>query len=183
MNTYINLDGEVHSYDYAERIVLQNGDAGVYGRKIYLLHHGNECSLWILYDTCIDSDYFESVKISRNDEKKALEANPTSPMCVLNGIQDKYTIEANNRVVQIVVRTSSGIDVPLTLAKKKYGNTWWEHNDFEQIYNEWCRAIGKQIPETESEEWEEDNDYVEQEVPVIKINWNYIMSFAHLIGI
>ena len=48
--------------------------------------------------------------------------------------------------------TSSGIDVPLTLAKKKYGNTWWEHNDFEQIYNEWCRAIGKQIPETESEE-------------------------------
>lgn len=165
MNTYTNLDGEVHSYDYAEQILLSNSDKDVYRRrKLYLLHHGNECSLWILYNVFIDSDYFESIGISRNDEKKALEANPTFPMCVLEGIQDKYTIEANNIIIQIVVRTSSGIDVPLTLATKKYGDTGWNSNDFDKIYNEWCKAIGKQIPETGSEEWEEDNDYVEQEV-------------------
>ena len=85
-------------------------------------------------------------------------------MCVLRGIQDKYTIEGNNRVVQIVVRTYSGIDVPLTLAKKKYGDTNWKYSVFDQIYDEWCRAIGKQIPKTESEECEENNEDVEQKV-------------------
>lgn len=164
MNTYTNLDGEVHSYDYAEQILLSNSDKDVYRRrKLYLLHHGNECSLWILYNVFIDSDYFESIGISRNDEKKALEANPTFPMCVLEGIQDKYTIEANNIIIKIVVRTSSGIDVPLTLATKKYGDTGWNSNDFDKIYNEWCKAIGKQIPETENDEYDEYDEYDECE--------------------
>ena len=153
INTYTNLDGEVHSYDYAEQILLSNIDIElkVNQRELYLLHHGNECSLWILYDKWKDRDYFDNIEISDRAYKDALEAKPTSPMCVLEGIQDKYTIEANDRVVQIVVRTSSGIDVPLTLAKKKYGDTSWRHNDFEQIYNEWCKTTGKHIPESEIE--------------------------------
>ena len=164
INTYTNLEGEIHSYDYAELIVSQNGDKVADERKMYLLHHGNECSLWILYDSNLDWNYFHAVGISSYDKKKALEANPTSPMCVLEGIQDKYTIEANKSVVQIVVRTSSGIDVPLILAKKKYGDTSWTYNDFDKIYKEWCRAIGKQIPKTESEECEENIEDEEQEV-------------------
>lgn len=174
MTTYINLDGEVHSYDYAEQIVLPNSDKVVGRRKLYLLHHGNECSLWILYNVFIDSDYFESIGISRNDEKKALEANPTFPMCVLEGIQDKYTIEANNIIIKIVVRTSSGIDVPLTLATMKYGNTGWSSNDFDKIYNEWCKAIGKQIPETENDEYDEYDECEEDNGTIwgySKIEW------------
>lgn len=151
MNTYTNLDGEVHSYDYAEQIVLPDATAVLDQRKMYLLHHANECSLWILYDIWWDSDYFDNIDISNRAYEDALEAKPTSPMCVLEGIQDKYTIEVNNRVVQIVVRTSSGIEVPLTLAKKKYRDTSWSHNNFNKIYNEWCKATGKPIPESEIE--------------------------------
>lgn len=153
MNTYTNLDGEVHSYDYAEQILLSNIDLEieVNQRELYLLHHGNECSLWILYDRWKDRDYFNNIEISNRAYEDALEAKPASPMCVLEGIQDKYTIEANNIIIQIVVHTSHGIDVPLTLAKKKYGDTFWRHNNFEQIYNEWCKATGKHIPESEIE--------------------------------
>lgn len=151
INTYTNLEGELHSYDYAEQIVLPDATAVLCKRKMYLLHHANECSLWILYDSWEDRDYFNNIYISNRAYEDALEAEPTSPMCVLEGIQDKYTIEVNNRVVQIVVRTSSGIDVPLTLAKKKYGDTSWSHNNFDKIYNEWCKATGKHIPESEIE--------------------------------
>lgn len=169
MNTYTNLEGEVHSYDYAELIVYPNIDKFFWSRKIYLLHHGNECSLWILYSLIADENYFENTGIyngihwSNSEQQikaweKRVETNPAYPICVLEGIQDKYTFEVNNRVVQIVVRTSSGVDVPITLAKEDPRNTTrYLTNDFKQIYNEWCRAIGKQILKTESEECEENN--------------------------
>lgn len=169
MNTYTNLEGEVHSYDYAELIVYPHIDKFYRSRKIYLLHHGNECSLWILYSRVVDNDYFENTGIyddihwsnskqRRKTWEKHVETNPAYPICVLEGIQDKYTFEVNNRVVQIVVRTSSGVDVPITLAKEDPRDTTrYLTNDFKQIYNEWCRAIGKQILKTESEECEENN--------------------------
>ena len=52
MHTYINLEGEEHSFEYAESIEIE----GFYYRNIYLLHKGDEHSLWITYDKIYDKD-------------------------------------------------------------------------------------------------------------------------------
>lgn len=157
INTYITLEGEVHSYDYAERVELHNA-ARAASRKMYLLHRSDECSLWIFYDDCLDRDCFGKAGISDTAREAALNAEPTYPICVLEGIQSQYSVVVNDRVVQIIVRTLSGRDVPITLAKKKRGETRWTKHNFEQVYKEWCRAKRKHDQEIVLEELEKRGD-------------------------
>lgn len=148
INTYTNFEGAVHTYDYAEQIILSNSHA--YRREMYLLHHGKECSLWILYDEFLDRNYFSKNKISSSAQRDALEANPVSPMCVFEGIQNQYNIKTNNEVVQIIVRTSEK-DVPLTLAKKKQESTIWKYNNCDEIYEEWRKVVSEQVKEPKAQ--------------------------------
>ena len=146
INTYTNLEGEVHSYDYAEQVVIQHEDYYSRSRNMYLLHQGDKCSLWIVYDEKIDKKYFDEIKLPFEEEQNAMKGAPTSPMCVLEELNGDYEIKSSNTRLQIVLRTIKDVDIVLTIASKKDKAEWryarsdfWpsDFHDFDEIYNEW----------------------------------------------
>ena len=150
INTYTNLDGKVHSYDYAEEIVIKCDDSFIQQRSIFLLHQGNKCSLWILYNQYLDEEYFDSIELSDEQYDDIMSHDTKSPICVLEGIYENYKLERTNTRLQIALRTVEDIDVVLTLAKKTYdedGDAEWIEYDFNHIYKQWCKAIKKQVPQ------------------------------------
>lgn len=150
INTYTNLDGKVHSYDYAEKIVIKCDDSFIQQRSIYLLHQGNKCSLWILYNQYLDEEYFDSIELSDDQYDDIMNHDTKSPICVLEGIYEEYKFKRSNTKLQIALRTVEDIDVVLTLAKKTYdedGDAEWIEYDFNHIYKQWCKAIKKQVPQ------------------------------------
>ena len=176
INTYTNLEGEVHSYDYAEKIKFKDISA-LAERKMYLLHQGDECSLWIVYDEKIDEEYFDEIKLPFEEVRNAMEGAPTSPICVLEGLNGDYEFKSSNTKLQIVLRTIKDVDIVLTIASRKdkaewkYSNYWKspDFHDFDEIYNEWCIATGKkavqqveqkvQLEQTELDEEDDYNEY------------------------
>lgn len=103
INTYINLVGEKQSFEYAEAIEVEDINT-----ELFLLHKGNECSIWLPNDT-----------------------NPEAPTYVLDGIQKYYRIEKQNDNTQIILKTLNNIEVALTLSKS---NNECSNDD---IYREW----------------------------------------------
>ena len=105
-------------------------------------------------------------------------------MCIIEGIQNFYEIRKEKGKILLLLRTNDGIDVSITLG---YENSEEDEDDviyydcaIDKIYNEWCKAIGKQIPETENEECEE-NEKCEQNEECKKNNnvavWVAIIFF------
>ncbi len=101
-HTYINLEGEKQSFEYAEAIELKD----VY-TKLFLLHKGNEVSLWLACDKKRKGDY------------------------VIDGIQKYYRIEKQNENTQIILKTLNNIEVALTLAESD------NECSIDDIYKEW----------------------------------------------
>lgn len=165
INTYTNLEGEVHSYDYAEQVVIKHEDYFARSRNMYLLHQGDECSLWIVYNEILDREYFDEIKLPFEEITHAMEGTPTSPMCVLEGLNGDYEIKSSNTQLQIALRTIKDVDIVLTIASKKNKYKWASH-DFDEIYKEWCIATGKravqqvkQKVQLEQTELDEEDDY------------------------
>lgn len=155
INTYTNLEGKVHSYDYAEQIVIKCDNSFIQLRNIYLLHQGNQCSLWILYNSILDEEYFDNIELSDEQYDDIMSHNTKSPICVLEGIYEDYKLKMSKTKLQIALRTVENIDVVLTLAKKNYdedGDAEWIEYDFNHIYKQWCKAIKKQVPQDNAPE-------------------------------
>lgn len=147
INTYTNLKNEVHSYDYAEQVVMERDTAwDIYAgkREMYLLHRGNECSLWICYNKDIDGKYFDALKLSYEDKEAAMNGSHTSPMCVLEGIRKVYEFKLNNNKLQLALQTIENVDVLITFARKNDDHSkFFINHDISEIYKEWCIAIRK----------------------------------------
>lgn len=103
INTYINLVGEKQSFEYAEAIEVEDINT-----ELFLLHKGNECSLWLPNDT-----------------------NPEAPTYILDGIQKYYRIEKQNDNTQIILKTLNNIEIALTLAESE------NECSIDDIFREW----------------------------------------------
>jgi hypothetical protein len=111
INTYINLVGEKQSFEYAEAIEIKDVDT-----KIFLLHNGNECSLWLADDN----------------------TDPEKPIYIINGIQKYYRIEKQNEKIQIILKTLNNIEVALSLAELlDSDDDIYTDFSIEDIYKEW----------------------------------------------
>lgn len=154
IQTYTNLDNEKHSYDYAEKININD-----IKRTIYLLHQGDRCSLWILYDESIDAKYFNVINLSYKEKEYAINGNPDFPSCILEGIQKFHEIKKEKNKLLLCLKTYDGIEIALTLAKYNNRYSRWEEFDFDKIYTEWNKAIGKQ---QELATPDKDNNYNEE---------------------
>lgn len=147
INTYTNSKGEVHSYDYAEKIVIEHEDSAIRKKDIYILHQGNECSLWITYshEIWVSWQVIKSIKESYIvNENYLVNGAPKSQICVFEGLREGYEFKRSDTKFQIALRTTKDVDVVMTIGSKDK-HDHWHLRDVGEIYNEWCIATGNRI--------------------------------------
>lgn len=133
INTYISIDGNTYSYDYAESIQINRE----YSNEFYLLHNNTECALWIPYDEYIDTDS----SINKEIREKSLKGDPTAPICILKGIQKEYKIKKDKDKLQIVLYTLENKEISLLLASGQHmlrDDDYDTYRRTDEIYHEWC---------------------------------------------
>lgn len=117
-HTYINLEGNKQSFEYAEAIELKD----VY-TKLFLLHKGNEGCLWLACDKKGKGYY------------------------VIDGIQKYYRIEKHNENTQIILKTLNNIEVALTLAESDNECSIDDiYKEWNNITKDGIKRITKNIP-------------------------------------
>ncbi len=120
VNTYTNLEGEVQTYDYAERIKTPH----LWRDTMYLFYHNNETySVWIPYNETCDKDYFgDKDNIPSKTDFK-------SPICVLEGImKHEYTYNKENKELLLRLQTTKKTEVNIKIG---------DSEDFNKIYKRW----------------------------------------------
>lgn len=148
INTYTNLEGEVHSYDYAEKIEIEHKNSTIRSSNIYILHQGNECSLWITYAKDYHTekrgyDLFHMYNIGWEREEYLVNGSPKSQICVLEGLREGYEFRRSDTKFQIALRTIKDVDVVITIGSIK--DRFWKLHQVDEIYSEWCIANGNRI--------------------------------------
>lgn len=132
MQTYINIEEKKHSFEYAESIEIKNID-----RQLYLLHNGNECSLWLTLNfNSTDIKFY--TKYGNYDN--IINNKPEAPICVLNGIKKDYKIKENKNNTQIILKTLNNNEVVLNLSHKGAFNNKIIDHYIKDIFKEWRNA-------------------------------------------
>lgn len=128
INTYKNIEGEVHSYKYATRHDLYKlySDGSFHERFFYCFTHNDRT-----YSIYFPYKYRDEKLLKLNS---LYDIDPELPVCVLEGIK-KWTKEiVGNDKYLFKLQTIDGTELTLEI---------YEFDRACVIYEKWCRAVGK----------------------------------------
>ena len=157
INTYVNLNGETYSFDYAEYLDIYD----YYNRKIYILHHGDTCALYLAgYDLYYDG-------------------YDNRPECILEG--NGKIIQNQHELYLPILNTCDNSD---TLLIARFENGKW--NSCRDIFKTWREKYGVLTPNEEKQK----QKLAEKETRAKELRrrqdlefWGVILGMAIIVGL
>lgn len=133
INTYKNIEGEVHSYKYAKKDYIHywNSDNHIDGTRIFYCFSHNDST----YSIYFPYNYQDEKLLKLNS---LYDIDPELSVCVLEGIK-KWTTElvhGHYILTKDLLKLQTIDGTELTLEIGKYDSAC-------EIYGKWCRAVGK----------------------------------------